>query len=249
MREGQSGNKPMTNNIESKNIESNETESREPADLTFDDLMFIADSHLGLRHVSTRKKANDEMENGVMGDSLAIYNSLNLISKENLEQTISDPAFDQVRKNKFILRSFIDHNVGYIDQEAREQILEDFNENVYGFVLDSIGMDLNRQEFGIPLDELIRNIIDDSPSFLIVLGDTFAYDADNYYGLGKSGKKEIKKFFDVFSLTVEDFNSLEKPAETMVTKETWSLVQRFIANVIYDKFVATIKKLRTNNKK
>lgn len=247
MREGQ--NKPSINNgMENKNSRNPEKEIEQSTRLNFDDLMFIVNESLGLRHVSSEETAKQEMIHGTKGDALAISGALKLLSEQNLKRLAeSTPAFATAQKFKIKIDILLQDYPELIDEQAREQIVKTFNEQIKEFMTTSFGLDINEiydENEGATVSSIISAILEKAPSFIIVtIPRKGGYDDKAYHGLGKSGSGSIESFTKYIKLDKQDFSDWRPPTDEL-NRETFNLLCDFMAQKMLDKLSLSIKEMK-----
>ena len=158
----------------------------EHAALKWDDVMFIEQNRLGLRHVATTQRMNKEAKEGFQGDALVMSNVRNLVPNAIVPERVrkAEERFGyQVDVAAFSKDLGADQQQ-IIMQKLREALLL-FFENCF--------------EYGEKAQSEPRTIRDviasmhGGDSFLMVQNNDAAgaYDVKQYYNLGKSGRRDF----------------------------------------------------------
>lgn len=152
----------------------------------WDDIKFLEQQAIGLRHVPTLKRLAEESADGFNGDALALANVAALMPADFLPVKVRDLA------EQYGVRPSVSSVESYLDDTHREWIIDLLQKAVLDFVkaiYDSfLGIELERVCTTKDVIEKIKT----HNSFLVVRnprrGD-FAYDTKQYFGLGKFGRQ------------------------------------------------------------
>jgi hypothetical protein len=243
----------INNLFENKSIVNPETETEDQSKLDFDDLLFIVNKSLGLRHVPSEQIAKQEMENGTEGDALAISGAFKLLDEDDLKRLAETiPAFATAQKFKIKTDVLLqNHPETLLDEQAKNQVLNSFNEQLSDFMVLGFGLDINEgydENKDETVETIINKIIEKSPSFMIVtISGGSGYDDRNYHGLGKSGRGSIESLINYIKLSKEDFSDCNLLPTEGINRTTFNLLCEFMARKMLTKIGLAIKEMKKNN--
>lgn len=175
---------------------NNKFEKEKPkTDLLWEDLLFLEEQSICLRHVATHSRAAEEMKSGILlGDALALGNLRNIIPKEYY-QGKQQFSMHEYYKMPVSLKHFTQFE-SPLTQEQQNVILESIKSVIQRFIKDSLlhtvheYYQTNEENTPITLDSLSGLLYD---TFLLIRRDDSVggYDTEQYYGVGKIGSKSI----------------------------------------------------------
>ncbi len=172
--------------------------------LSWEDLLHISSQHWGLRHLSSLEAAKQEMAEGINnGDALSLSHPNQLIPNEAIK--ISDDLAKQLRDMSF------DIIAKFVEESYRSSILLQFEKAVKEFIADSVAMDVNgfyedKQYDQTSVEQIMHKLIHESSAFIIARfdGADLPYDINQYYNLGKCGKRSVDASDLVANINVSD---------------------------------------------
>lgn len=208
--------------------------------MSWDDLVFLATENMndhpwGLRHVSTGDAAAKECAEGFTGDALAI-SAVNYLVDPSEEVGRSTQALAKVVMSK-------------VAEGERAPLCARFEDAVTRFLKDSLMMDLNLDAYqqatdlGVVLDLLAGT---SGPAFIVAHFSGGGYDVSRYYGLGKYGKRAVRRsdVLTTLSLAAKDVAGFGLDRDGKLDKKAATTIASKGAAAVYAKLVALVESQR-----
>jgi len=215
------------------------------------DFLFLEKNNIGLRHVSNKREAEDNINNGFRGDDLVLGNIGRVFLKEN------QGLFDNNDKAKRVLDVFKTYKVEpclegmarFFGSEDEKKINDLMHSRLISFIKDSFN--INNSLF-IKNGEMIKETmvkLKEASAFVLVNGENknsgLGYDNESYYGLGKFGVKQFGSE-DILSSVCGD--EVMKKLEDQNLDQTATTDENFFgkaAEAYYELIVEKVKEERT----
>lgn len=208
--------------------------------MNWDDLVYLATLNLdgrpwGLRHVSTGEGAAKECAEGFTGDALAI-SAVNYLVDPSEEVSRSTQALAKVVMSK-------------VAEGERAGLCSRFEDAVTRFLTDSLMMDLNLDAYqqaadlGAVLDLLAGT---SGPAFIVACFSGGGYDVARYYGLGKYGKRAVRRqeVLTTLSLAAKDVGGFGLDRDEKLDKKAATTIASKGAVALYAKLAALVANQR-----
>ncbi|MFA6421864.1 MAG: hypothetical protein WCV92_00440 [Candidatus Buchananbacteria bacterium] len=223
-------------------------------ELEFDDLLFIHENSLGLRHLTTKEQADREASEGIeAGDAVAIANIYNLLREEDEKIIIKNhPALiKRASSIGYTVSEALSHiqKEEDIDPEVKRHLIEDFSDSIIKFFLESMGWDIRSLGDGDSqtAGQIIDKLIETGSTFLIIRSDHESpYDEKVYYGLGKYGKADIEPDDIIYKINLDKEDAQNFDPSNFPNLNELRKAAKYITQKFYAKFVAAIKTLNKN---
>jgi len=216
-------------------------------EFSFDDLVFMEKRGMGLRHISARTVADDNLRNGFNGDALALYAVGGLISDDMIE-TSSDEAkkIFEIHK-KFKVTPKLELLKDMLGESEKNKIVNLVHSSIVTFIQQSFNYDDFGLERGRTTVGEFFEILRDKSTFLVVVNrnNSTSRDQSEFWGLGKTGKQPGKpddiKGVVYGSDVAEDLKDL--PRSEVVTEE---FIDRNVAEGYYRLIVGKVSEARNS---
>jgi len=217
-------------------------------EVDYEDLLHIFQKSLALRHVSSSKVAKQEKKDGISGDALALANFAHLLRKEDREKLLELPLIKMASGYNLGLVRLLETFpviLEQLDDETKYHLVADFNRQLKAFIATSLAWDINKffNEKTPTVRDVVGQLINLSPSFLLAIFKERGYDQENYYGLGKCGRQQVKPqdIVGIFSLSADDFVDLKLASNQLVGRDEFENIVGVAADKMYQKFTALVK--------
>lgn len=210
--------------------------------MTWEDLCFIAEHNLGLRHVSSQKRLEEERSNGIAwGDALAICRVADLIDIADLPSTVIGQKAE--RAKEFLPLRLL--GVA-LSEEAKLKLANRFQAEINRFIEDSVGIDINELEGNIVDERLVLHGQLESSFVIASWSYGCSWDKRSYYGLGKFGKGTIAPDKVVGGFSILDVTTDgDLPSEgAVLDKNDFNSVKQRLGGLLLDRFTEEINRLR-----
>lgn len=195
-------------------------------EFSFDDLIYLERTGMGLRHVSSVTMAEDNIKNGFYGDALALYSVGNIIPDEiigNLDSSLEGLTAKIARalEGEFPSLETLERT---LNESQKSEIIELVHKKMVSFINKSIDLDFFLVENRTTVGEFLKEL-QNKTSFMIIENQDHRRirDESGYLGLGKIGKREYTagniKGSVLGKKVVEDLQNQGVNPQNLVTNE------------------------------
>ncbi|MFA5025282.1 MAG: hypothetical protein WC503_02155 [Candidatus Shapirobacteria bacterium] len=215
--------------------------------LDWDDLLFLGEQNLALRHVTNLSDAKREVAEGIRGgDAVSLSAPINFVEAEML------PDIENIENYPLWAISEM------LSDDQRQQVINSFEEAIQNFIRDGVGFDLNSFSENVTTREVVEDLFNNKLAFLMAKfqGAKYPYDIDGYYQLGKCGKQVVPPENVVAGIDLENemdqvFSDLGFSEDELISglsQEKFDKIREVCTPKIWKKVVLTIKAEKDNSK-
>lgn len=198
-------------------------------ELELQDLVFLQEKNIGLRHVSSISDAKSNVENGFTGDALALGGIFEVFLKENPSLFEQNDEAKNVLSifDKFKLPPTLEYMERFFNANQEEQIVTLAHQRIVSFIQDSFDMNqtISAERGKTSSSAILDTLKKSSSSFILVRSNRSGnYDSESYYGLGKLGKQHFDKeniVGVVFSDEISSDLQIQKTNPTSVVDDSF----------------------------
>jgi hypothetical protein len=220
--------------------------------VTWKDLLYMDENNWALRHVSTFKRAEQEMQSGVLdGDAV----SLACPQKFIIDNSNLPKCFERFGESTSSGISYVGLPIWLVSEEFHADLRHAFELSVKEFIKTSIQMDLrNFSSDHVSVAEAIEHIVSRGSSFIVGKFENAdsPYELENYCKLGKCGKQKVspEKLLELISIKdlikeiILETGLSEDNLTLTLGRSSHELIAAACVNPIWEKLFESIRRHR-----
>ena len=211
--------------------------------LTWKDISILASNCLGLRHVSSFERAQDEKLNGTTGDSLNLSPGCCVFPDLKEKYTVEYKEFKALMKATTVPIETRERN---IKPELKDRFVTQFQRGLKNFISSSIGVDMNTG----PRPTKVRDLVEvvNRCAFMVIDYKALRGTSDNSVygqGLGKMGRTESgiqgDQITPVPRITARQLMIIERELDEAISRPIYDKVIGGLTNLYFSAIMQTIR--------